>query len=183
MIKYPTLKTNRLILRGFRISDAPKIQKMAGIFEIADTTLNIPHPYPDGKAEEWIKSHEADYRKKTGIHFAITLESTAELIGAIGLMDIEQAHFRAEMGYWITKEFWNQGFATEAARAVVNYAFKDLNLERLFAQHFERNPASGKVLKKIGMKKEGILRSHIKKWGKYEDIVVYGILRSDTSNE
>ena len=179
MVKYPTLTTDRLILRKFKISDAPKVQKLAGLFEIADTTLNIPHPYPDGAAEEWIKSHESGYRKKTSIHFVITLKSTAEIIGVIGLSDIEQQHSRAEMGYWIAIKFWNRGFATEAARAVLDYFFSGLDLQRIFAHHFKRNPASGKVLEKIGMQKEGVLRSHIKKWGKFEDLVVYGILRSD----
>ena len=97
----------------------------------------------------------------------------------IGLSDIEQQHSRAEMGYWIAIKFWNRGFATEAARAVLDYSFSDLDLQRIFAHHFKRNPASGKVLEKIGMQKEGVLRSHIKKWGKFEDLVVYGILRSD----
>jgi RimJ/RimL family protein N-acetyltransferase len=183
MIKYPIFYTDRLMLRKFEISDAPKVQKLAGLFEIADTTLSIPHPYPDRAAEEWIKSHKSDFRKKKAIHFAIVQKLTSELIGAIGLSDIEESHSRAEMGYWIAKEYWNQGFATEAARAVLDYAFADLNLQRVYAHHFKRNSASGKVLKKIGMQEEGILRSHIQKWGKFEDIVIYGIVSSKLPKE
>ena len=180
MIKYPILHSDRLILRKIEISDAPKVQKS---FDIADTTLSIPHPYPDGAAEEWIKSHESDFRNIKAIRFAIVQKLTSELIGVIGLIDINETHSRAEMGYWIAKEYWNQGFATEAAQTVLDYAFTDLNLQRVYAHHFKRNPASGKVLIKIGMEKEGILRSHVQKWGKFEDIVVYGILRSKFPEE
>ena len=178
MKKYPTLHSDRLILRKVEISDAPKVQQFAGLFEIADTTLSIPHPYPDGAAEEWIKSHESDFRDKKAIHFAIVKKSTSELIGIIGLIDIDATHSRAEMGYWIAKEHWNKGFATEAAQAVLDYAFAELHLQRVYAHHFKRNSASGKVLIKIGMEKEGILKSHVQKWGKFEDVVLYGILRS-----
>jgi RimJ/RimL family protein N-acetyltransferase len=144
--------------------------------------LNIPHPYPDGAAENWIKSHQSEFRNKSSITFAITRKSAAGIIGSIGISDINEEHSRAEMGYWIGKEYWNQGFASEAARAVLNFAFTDLELDRIVAHHFLRNPGSGRVLEKIGMKKEGILRSHIKKWGKFEDIVFNGMLRSDWEN-
>lgn len=172
----PVIKTSRLRLRAFRVADAPIVQKLAGIFEIADTTLNIPHPYPEGAAVEWIISHPEHLNRQKELHFAITLRETQELIGAISLMNMEKEHRRAEMGYWISKEHWNRGYATEAAQAIVNFGFSKLKLHKIYATYFERNPASGKVLEKIGMQKEGILRSHVLKWNRYEDLVICGLI-------
>jgi RimJ/RimL family protein N-acetyltransferase len=92
---------------------------------------------------------------------------------------LECEHDRAELGYWIGKPFWGRGYATEAARALVQYGFDTLGLHRIYARHLTRNPASGRVLHKIGMTHEGYRRKHEKKWGIYEDDKLYGILRDD----
>lgn len=84
----------------------------------------------------------------------------------------------AELGYWIGKPYWGRGYCTEAARAIVRYGFDDLHLHRIHSSHFASNPASGRVMQKIGMTREGCLRQHIRKWGQWEDVVLYGILRS-----
>jgi len=78
---------------------------------------------------------------------------------------IEADHRRAELGYWIGVPYWGKGYATEAARSVVNYGFSTLELHRIFASHVPANPASGRVLTKIGMRHEGRLLGHILKWG------------------
>ena len=78
------------------------------------------------------------------------------------------------MGYWIGKPYWNQGFGTEAALAILRYAFEQLGLNRVYAAHFRRNPASGRIMQKIGMTYEGRLRQHVKKWGDFEDMEYYG---------
>jgi acetylornithine deacetylase/succinyl-diaminopimelate desuccinylase-like protein len=88
-------------------------------------------------------------------------------------------HDRAEIGYWIGKPYWGRGYATEAAAAVLSYGFGALNLHRMHAYHYSRNPASGRVLQKIGMSHEGRAPGHIKKWGTHEDCELYGILRAD----
>ncbi|QTA82731.1 GNAT domain-containing protein [Desulfonema limicola] len=85
----------------------------------------------------------------------------------------------AEMGYWVGIEYWGNGYCTEATKKVLEYGFDTQNLNRIFAYHFGSNPASGRVMKKIGMKYEGCLRQAIKKWGKFEDSVLYGVLKSD----
>ena len=110
--------------------------------------------------------------------FAIVLKDDATLVGAMGLI-VNRDHENAELGYWIGKPYWNQGYATEAAQAVVDYAFTALRLRRVFAHHFSRNVASGRVLKKIGMHHEGRLRQHVKKWDRFEDLDTYGIVRAD----
>jgi len=178
MSPQPALHTERLILRPFRPEDAPAVQRLAGDPAIASTTTNIPHPYEDGLAEQWISNHAARYEAGECATFAITLRESGELIGAIGL-EISREHRRAELGYWVGVPWWNQGYCTEAARALVAYGFRELSLHRIYAMHFRRNPASGKVMRKIGMRHEGSLRQHVSKWGTFEDVEVYGILREE----
>jgi [ribosomal protein S5]-alanine N-acetyltransferase len=174
----PTLSTPRLVLRPFALSDAPAVQRLAGAREVAASTLNVPHPYPDGAAEEWIRSHAPKFAEGTLAPFALTLRSDRALVGAMGLT-IASEHAHAELGYWVGVPFWGQGYATEAARAVIRYGFVDLGLNRVFAHHFTSNPASGRVLAKAGMRYEGELRQHINKWGVFHDVALYGILAAD----
>jgi [ribosomal protein S5]-alanine N-acetyltransferase len=171
----PILETDRLLLRGFREADASDVQALAGRFEIADTTLTIPHPYEDGMAEEWIAQHKEAFEEGRGATFAITFKSDDSLVGAISLMGIEPGH-QAELGYWIGVPYWGQGICTEAGRSTVAYAFSELGLARLHARHLSRNPSSGRVLQKIGFVHEGYRRWHVRKWGKREDVEEYGLL-------
>lgn len=175
----PTFTTDRLLLRPFTLDDAPGVQRLAGDEAVASTTLNMPHPYEDGMAEEWIGSHQAHYEAGESISFAIVRAADTVLVGAISLVNMSARHQRAEIGYWIGVPYWNQGYCTEAARKILQYAFEDLNLHRIIALHFSRNPASGKVMQKLGMKHEGTLRQHAERWGQYEDLHVYGILREE----
>ena len=180
--KIPTLRTRRLILRPWRIEDAPVVQRLAGAWEIADTTLNIPHPYEDGVAEEWIGRHEAVYAQGKGIPLAITLADDGTIVGAVSLMSIDRRHERAEIGYWIGKDHWNNGYCTETAREIIRFGFERLGLNRVVGHHLTRNPASGRVMQKVGMKHEGTLRRHVKRWDKFEDLECYGILKSEWSS-
>ena len=111
-------------------------------------------------------------------HFAITRREDSALLGTISL-GISAEHRRAELGYWIGKPYWNNGYASEAARAVLAYAFNTLGLNRVFAHHFSGNPSSGRVMEKIGMTCEGRSPQHFSKWGEFVDISFYGILKSD----
>lgn len=173
----PTLKTERLVLRPFAPADAPLVHILAGDKDVASTTRLIPHPYPDGLAESWIDSLPGKYERGDGVSFAITLKEGA-LIGSIGLI-LSLADRHGEMGYWIGKPYWNSGYCTEAAAAVLQFAFDTLDLERVYAKYMGKNPASGRVMAKLGMLQEGVLRHHRCKWGAFEDLVVCGILRSE----
>lgn len=170
----PVLRTARLTLRSFTLADAPRVQQLAGAREIALNTLTIPHPYPDGKAEEWISSHEKQ-EAEGSIAFAI---DDGELVGACGLV-VKREDDIAEIGYWIGMPYWGRGYATEAVAAVIRYGFEELGLNKIYAAHFVRNPESGKVMRKLGMRHEGTLRQQHKKWGEYQDEELYGILRSE----
>ncbi|MFB2772525.1 GNAT family N-acetyltransferase, partial [Pelatocladus sp. BLCC-F211] len=103
------------------------------------------------------------------------------LCGAIGL-GINQKHNHAELGYWIGKPFWGNGYCTEAAQEVLRYGFEKLGLHRICASHFAHNPTSGRVMQKIGMTYEGCRRQHTLKWGEYIDVMEYGILKSEWQN-
>ena len=165
-------------MRPFTLNDAPTVQQLAGDREIALNTLSIPHPYEDGVAEEWINTHEEQFAEGKIANFAIVLRSSSDLIGSIGLT-IDQEHERAELGYWIGKPYWGNGYCTEAGKAVIRYGFNDFNLNRIHAQYLNRNPASGRVLEKLGMRYEGYLRQYIKKCGKFEDSKIYSILKDE----
>jgi RimJ/RimL family protein N-acetyltransferase len=176
----PTLETPRLILRPFALADAPDVQRLANDRDIASTTMNIPHPYEEGMAEAWITMQDARFALGELVVFAIVARATRTLLGSIGLT-IQAEHERAELGYWMGKPFWGGGYCTEAAAAVVGYAFETLALNRVYAHHLTRNPASGRVMQKIGMHHEGRLRQHVKKWGVLEDLETYSILRREWS--
>jgi RimJ/RimL family protein N-acetyltransferase len=169
------LETERLILRPFELSDAPDVQRLAGHREVALNTLTIPHPYPDGAAEEWIRKHLEDADLQ---NFAIIRRSDHALVGTIGLV-LKKDHDKGEIGYWIGVPYWNHGYATEAAAVLIDYGFKIFGLEKIFAAHFSRNAASGRVMLKNGMKHEGTLRHDIKKWDQYVDVEMYSILREE----
>ena len=170
-----TIETERLLLRPFRLDDAPAVQRLASAREIAEMTLQIPHPYPEGGAEAWITASAA----RDGVfEFAIVAREDEELVGSIGLA-VKREHRRAELGYWIGVPYWGRGYATEAGAAMVRYAFETLDLHRVFAIHYAKNAASGRVLQKLGMSYEGRQRGHILKWGEFLDEELYGILRDD----
>ena len=175
---YPRLQTERLILRAFTLKDAPDVQRLAGEWEVARTLLSIPHPYEDGMAAEWISEHGSVFQRGEGVNFAIVLRERGELCGSCSML-INSRDANAELGYWIGVPYWGRGYATEAAREVVRYAFEELWLHRVYAAHFGSNPASGRVLEKIGMSYEGTCREHHRKLGEYEDRVEYGLLVSE----
>lgn len=177
-VPFMSLITSRLLLRSFQLSDAPRVAFLAGDFDIARMTSSIPHPYEEEMAIQWIQSHNDQYLSNTAVHFAILLRESNLLIGAIGL-ELDGQNQSAELGYWIGKPYWNQGYATEAAQAVLAYGFRELGLNRVQARHFTKNPASGRVMQKIGMTYEGTLRQSIYRFGCFEDAALYSILRQE----
>lgn len=173
----PTLTTPRLILRPFVSTDASEVQRLAGDARVAATTLNVPHPYLDGIAEAWIATHPVARSEGTGVTFAITSHEN-ELRGAIALK-ISGEHSRGELGYWIGHPFWGRGLTTEAASAVLEFTFRTLQLNRVQASYLPTNPASGRVLEKLGMQREGLHRERYRKGDQFQDVVEYAILHRD----
>lgn len=173
----PTLRTERLVLRPFRMEDAAAVQRLAGDPQVALTTQNIPHPYEDGMAETWIAGHEGEWEERSFLTLAVTREDEG-VVGAVGL-HLDDTHRRGELGYWIGRPYWNRGYATEAAAALVAFGFRKLALNRIQARYLTRNPSSARVMEKLGMRLEGVHREHIRVRGRLEDVGVYAVLASD----
>jgi [ribosomal protein S5]-alanine N-acetyltransferase len=173
-----TLITQRLLLRAFGDSDVPAVARLADDIEIHRNTLKIPHPYTEADARLWLSIQREQSRAGTGVVFAITDKTDRSLLGACG-MELFPDHKRGELGYWLGRGFWGKGYATEAAAAVVGWGFDTMGLARVSAARFSDNPASGRVLEKIGMTKEGVLRRHAFRDGEFKDMVMYGLLREE----
>ncbi len=177
MSDLPAIRTERLLLSRFDPEEIPELEKLAGAPEIADTTLSIPHPYQRSDAERFLTLQTKGAEEGKELIFALHRQPDGRLVGCASLRDIDAENLQAELGYWIGVPYWNQGFATEAARALVHYGLEQLGLNRIYAHHMARNRPSGRVLERIGMQCEGVLRQRVRKWGRFEDVVLYAILR------
>jgi len=173
--KKRTLTTERLILRPFEISDAQRTSELCNNYNIYKNTLSLPFPYPIESALTWIATHEENFANDKSYEFAITNKATGELYGAIGLSNHQQ-HKNGEIGYWIGEEYWGNGYATEAAKAIIDFAFTEKRYHKVWGRFFTTNPTSGKVMEKAGMRKEGLQTKHIIKDGKFLDLALFGII-------
>ena len=177
----PRLETDRLRLRPFVAEDASLLAELAGEREIADTMISIPHPFSIAAARTAIAASEASFQSGRSVHFAIESKGGVRLVGCVELRDVDREHSQAELSFWIGRPAWGRGYASEAARTVVRFGFEGLGLNRIYAYHMLRNPASGAVLRKAGMRHEGTLRERVQKWGVFEDVALYAILGSDSA--
>jgi [ribosomal protein S5]-alanine N-acetyltransferase len=179
MVLQETIRTERLILRPFVLTDAPQVKGLAGDQRIYETTLCIPYPYLDGMAESWIAMHQRCFYEGLGVVFAICLRS-GPLIGAASLSRDGQFN-RAELGFWIGVAYWNRGYCTEAAKVILDYGFRALSYHKISARHFVGNHSSARVLEKAGLTREGLLRDDVMKDGKFITVELYGMLNPSES--
>lgn len=173
----PEFKTERLLLRPLQAADVAQLVALAGDKKVADTTATIPHPYNEQDALCIIQAAKEGHRSGELHAFAICCDSA--FLGIVSLKCTAQAPGSAELGYWIGVPFWGNGYATEAAQPVLDHAFNDLGLRYVRAKLLCRNPASSKVLRKLGMTCTGINARAIQKWGIWEDEEEWSLM-SDT---
>jgi ribosomal-protein-alanine N-acetyltransferase len=174
----PALETDRLILRRLAHGDAGDIFVYASDPEVSRYTTWKPHQsmhdtlaflnpvleaYAKGEIAPWAVVHKADRK----------------VIGTCGFVSWFPRHARAEIAYAIGRSYWNQGLTTEAARAVVAFGFHRMQLNRIEARCEIPNVASARVMEKLGMSLEGILRQHMFAKGQYVDLKLYSILRQE----
>ncbi|OAN43718.1 NTP pyrophosphohydrolase [Magnetospirillum moscoviense] len=147
------LATARLRLRPFTHTDAPRLAAVLDDWDMAKYTANIPHPYHETDAHAFILLQEQRRQLGQGAGLALERTTDKQVIGAIGFtMDPDGS---AELGYWVAREAWGQGYATEALRRLIRHLFADLGIARLWAMVHPDNPASKTVLGKAGFLPDG----------------------------
>ncbi|CAN5714135.1 GNAT family N-acetyltransferase [soil metagenome] len=168
------IRLERCTLRSWRRTDKPDLVRFANNRKIwRNLTHLFPHPYTEADADFWVSLAS---NAAPSVHFAIEMDGMA--IGGVGLAAQEGIFSgTADFGYWLAEPYWGRGIATEVARAMVTHAFTALAFERLEAPVFEWNPASMRVLEKVGFVREGVLRRSAFKDGQFIDRVMYAITR------
>ena len=156
------LEGKRIILRPLRLSDVPAIVRICNDREVMKY-LGGEFKYPTNAAEER-KFIRRTWKKRDGVEPGIALKETGEIIGGVVLKGLgdENAYKVGEIGYWLGRKYWNRGYAVEAVSLMLDYAFRQLKLRKVFARVYQPNILSVKLLKKLGFKKEAVLKEHVK---------------------
>ena len=174
-----TIETERLILRKIEMSDAeemynnwandPEVPKFMRwqAHESVEVTKKI--------IKEWLNG----YNSLKTYHWGIVLKDGNILIGNLSAINMNEDDMRCEAGYCIGRKWWNNGYTSEALRAVIEYMINGVGFNRVEAYHSVKNPASGKVMAKAGMRKEGSARQYYNAGNKLQDSAFYGIIRED----
>lgn len=178
--KENTIETDRLLLRRFTLDDSQAVAHICNSAAIQKNTLTLPDPYTEESAIEWISNQEQNNKQDKCYDYAITDKVTDRILGCVSLAVFKNGYI-AELGYWISPDVWNKGIATEAARALIKYGFEIKEFHKIVAKYFKYNGASGRVMEKTGMKKEGTQEKHVLKNDLYEDIVLYSIINPQES--
>lgn len=169
------IRTNRLLLRRYRLSDAEEMFKN---YANDDRVTKFLSWKAYEKAEDiipFIESSIKDYEKESTYHWAIEYEG--EMIGSISVMSVDNLRNNCEVGYCIGYDFWNKGITSETLAAVIRFLFEEVGMHRILAKHDVENPASGEVMKKCGMTYEGRFKEYyLRHDGTYSDALVYGIV-------
>ena len=173
------LTTPRLVLNRLVGDDVAVVTELAGDRAVADTTISIPHPLDRHTARTWLQRLATSDALGDSLHLAVRRRYEGDLVGVATLREIDRGHEQAELSFWIGRPYWGQGLAGEAVGALITYGFTALGLNRIYAYHMVRNPASARVLERQGFTQEGLLRQRVKKWDVYEDVVVRALLRRD----
>ncbi len=174
-------KMNKCRLREWKISDAKDIARILSNHKILDNLRDgIPYPYTEKDGEEYIKRMLLS-DKNTTFAFAIDVNGTA--VGSIAAFRQENIHDRtAEIGYYLSEDYWNLGIMTEAVKQLCRYLFEYTNIIRIFAEPFSDNSASCRVLEKAGFHIEGLLRSNAVKNGRVLDMKMYSLVTEERND-
>ena len=175
-----TIETHRLILRPFRTEDAPAMFRNWAHDPVVTEYLTWPPHESEQATAALLARWERETAEDPGVYqWAIELKSLGEPIGSISAMHVNESVESAELGWCIGRKWWGQGIMPEAGAAVIAYLFDEVGLNRVAARHDVRNPKSGRVMQKLGMTQEGVLRQAGRCNAGLVDEVVYSILRSE----
>ncbi|HNW87711.1 MAG TPA: GNAT family protein [Candidatus Limiplasma sp.] len=174
----PTLRAPRVTLRAARMSDAADMYAYSRDPEVARHVLWDAHTSIH-QTRGYLRYIIRQYRYGEPSTFVIELNAERRVIGTIGLMWVQKENRSAEVGYSLSRAYWNQGLMTEALNALLRFCFETMRLNRVEAQHEADNPASGAVMRHAGMRREGVLRQRIYNKGRFVDVELYAILRAE----
>ncbi|WP_300626881.1 GNAT family protein [Pseudomonas sp.] len=174
----PHLLTPRLLLQALEAEQAETLFKLANGPNIADNTANVPSPYTLETAQAFIDGMQEKYRVGDLLSLGMQARASGELIGIVSLR-LNARHNHGHLGGWVAAHCRNQGYAAEAATAVMDFGFAELGLHRVGSQCFGRNKESARVMQKIGLRYEGCMREAFLKNGVYEDLLGFAIVRDD----
>lgn len=175
---YKKLIGKKINLRKIIKSDAVSIHQNGKDKEVS-TAVPLPTPYTLKHASDYIVLTDNFWKDKKEAQFGIEDKNNGKIIGMIGLMHLDFKFKKAEVGYWLGKKYWGQGLAKEALLLILEYAFKDLKLNRVYAKVYSRNIPSQKLLEKYNFKLEGRLREDGLFKNKKDDFLIYGILKKE----
>ena len=178
--KVARIETKRLLLRPITMKDAPDIFAYASNPEVTKYVRFVTHKSIK-ETHAFIRRVRASYRKGITPLWGIEIKASGRLIGALGFLQWPNPDRRAELGYVINPDFWGQGYVTEAAKVLCDFAFKKMKVNRIEAGTIVGHTASERVLQKCGFKFEGILRQREFIKGRFPDVTMYSLLRSDYS--
>lgn len=173
------INTERLTLRKFTLADVEAVHRNYGSDPLVNRYISFAPCAELESARGFIGMHLEQYESNPAF-YGWAIEVDGEVIGSIGLFNVDDDADQAELGYSIGSKWWGRGYATEAAQAVIDYAFDSVGFHRVYASHHIDNIASGKVLEKVGMHYEGCMRDAQKNTnGTYSDLKLYAILKQD----
>jgi len=173
------LYTDRLLLREFVTADWPAVlayqrdPRYLRYYEWADRTPGDVQRF----VQMFLDQQEQQPRRK--YQLAVVLKGTGQLIGNCGIRQAAVTSHEADIGYEVSPDHWGHGYATEAARAIVQFGFAELNVHRIWSWCIADNVASARVLEKLGLKLEGRLRDKEYFKGRWWDTLVYGMLENE----
>lgn len=172
------INTPMLTLRKINFDDADMMfRNWANDGEVSRYMRWSPHKNVE-ETKSVVKGWFNNYKDDHTYHWGICLKD-GEMIGSVGIMIISEHDFKGEIGYCIGRKWWGQGYTSEAIKAVIDYMYKNTDIERIEAYHSISNPASGKVMENAGMRKEGFAKHKYKSRERFQDCDLYGIIRSE----
>lgn len=178
---FPIIETKRLLLRKVTSEDAMSIYKYLSNKEVMKYVGLEPYKSVEDTLDE-IAWYQSILEKKTGIRWGITLKGKGEVIGSCGFLNTSSQHYRSEIGFELSNEYWGQGIASEAIQAVIQYGFENFELNRIEALIEPANIPSQKLVKRCGFIREGLLREYEFTCGKFDDLYMYSLLKKDFHN-
>ncbi|HEX2897688.1 MAG TPA: GNAT family protein [candidate division Zixibacteria bacterium] len=172
------MKGKLVTLRPPLLSDAANIHKYSSSQDIPRFTF-VPRNNTLEKVKKFIQQTGKDRKYGTTFTFTIVPHEHGHPVGMIGLMNINKVHRRVEMGYWMGKKFRGKGYMAEAIKLLLNFAFRNLKLQRVQASTLLDNEASQLLLEKCGFKFEGILRQYFSHSKRFKDVRMHSILKNE----